>query len=93
MTCHQNPGPAYYISLNRKSDGHLGFEIVTEVVVKSPIVWDIMSCGPLMVSRRFGVTCKLSACFVLVSFLVHAPTSKMEVKCSSEMSVDFRRTT
>jgi hypothetical protein len=36
---------------------------------------------------------ELATCFKLVSFLAYSSTLKMEAKGSSEMSVDFQRTT
>jgi hypothetical protein len=35
----------------------------------------------------------LATCFTLVSFLAYSSTLKMEATCSSEMSLDFQRTT
>jgi hypothetical protein len=32
---------------------NIGFEVLTTVVMKSAIFWD-MSCSPLKVNRRFG---------------------------------------
>jgi hypothetical protein len=32
----------------------LGFEILTAVVMRSSIFWDIMPCCPLKANRRFG---------------------------------------
>jgi hypothetical protein len=37
----------------------VGFEVLTAVVMKSSIVWDITPCSPLKVNRRFGGTCCL----------------------------------
>jgi hypothetical protein len=34
----------------------VGFEVPTAVVMKSVIFWDIASCGPFKVNRRFGGT-------------------------------------
>jgi hypothetical protein len=31
----------------------VGFEVLTAVVMKSPIFWDITLCSPLKVNRRF----------------------------------------
>jgi hypothetical protein len=36
-----------------------GFEILTVVVMKSSIFWDITSCGSLNVNRRFGGTYRI----------------------------------
>jgi hypothetical protein len=38
---------------------YLGFEVFTEVVMKSSIFWDITSCSPLKVNGSFGGTCRL----------------------------------
>jgi hypothetical protein len=35
------------------------FEVLTAVVMKSSIFWDIMSCSTLKVNRHFGGTCHL----------------------------------
>jgi ribosome maturation factor RimP len=32
----------------------VGFEVLTAVVMKSNVFWDIMPCSPLKVNRRFG---------------------------------------
>jgi hypothetical protein len=32
----------------------VGFEVLTAVVIKSTIFWDIRPCSPLKVNRRFG---------------------------------------
>jgi hypothetical protein len=37
----------------------VGFEILTAVVVKNTIFWDITPCIPLSVNRRFGGTYRL----------------------------------
>jgi hypothetical protein len=37
----------------------IGFEVLTAVVMKSIIFWDITSCNPLKVNRRFGGTYRL----------------------------------
>jgi uncharacterized protein YjiK len=33
---------------------HVGFEVLTAVVMKSTIFWDIKPCSPLKVNRFFG---------------------------------------
>jgi hypothetical protein len=38
---------------------YVGFDILTSVVVKSSIFWDITPCSPLKVNRRFGGTYRL----------------------------------
>jgi hypothetical protein len=35
------------------------FEVLTAVVIKSSILWDITPSSPLEVNRRFGGTCRL----------------------------------
>jgi hypothetical protein len=35
---------------------NIGFEVLTTVVMKSTIFWDITPCSPLKVNRRFGGT-------------------------------------
>jgi hypothetical protein len=37
----------------------IGFEVLTPVVMKSTLFWDIKSCSPLKVSRHFGAICRL----------------------------------
>jgi hypothetical protein len=36
-----------------------GFEVLTAVVTKSSIFWDITPCSPLKVKRRFGGTYRI----------------------------------
>jgi hypothetical protein len=38
---------------------NVGFEVLTAVVMKSFIVWDITPCSPLKVHKRFGGTYRL----------------------------------
>jgi hypothetical protein len=38
---------------------NLGFEVLTAVVMKSSIFWDIKPCSPLKFNRRFGGTYRL----------------------------------
>jgi hypothetical protein len=59
----------------------VGFEVLTEVVMKSYIFRRITPCS------------LLATCFTLVSCLAYSSTMKMEATCSSETSVDFQRTT
>jgi hypothetical protein len=67
------------------------------VVMKSMNFWDIMPCSLLRVNRRFGGTYRLLAllatCFHAGFLLNFFFTLKMEAMCSSETSVDSRRTT
>jgi hypothetical protein len=34
----------------------VGFEVLTMVVMKSTVFWDIMPCNPLKVNQHFGGT-------------------------------------
>jgi hypothetical protein len=52
----------------------VGFEVITAVVMKSSIFWDITPCNSLEIKRRFGGTCHIhpyagnkhnSACYPL----------------------------
>jgi hypothetical protein len=74
-------------------------EVLTEVVMKGTIFWDITLHSPLKVKRSFGGTYRLhlQVClppaFTLVYCSAYSSTLKMEAICSSETSVDFQRTT
>jgi hypothetical protein len=73
-----------------------GFEVVTVMVVKTSIFWDITPCSPFTVNRRFkehvGSIC-LPPAFTLVSCRAYCSNLKMEATCSSKTPVDFQRTT
>jgi hypothetical protein len=43
----------------KNNNASVGIEVLTAVVVKSSIFWDIMLCSPLKLNRRFGGTCHL----------------------------------
>jgi hypothetical protein len=76
----------------------VGFEVLTAVVMKSIIFWNITPCSPLRVNRRFGGTYRLhlqaplATCFH-AGFLAYFSTLKMEAICSSEKSVGSQLTT
>jgi hypothetical protein len=66
----------------------VGFEVLTAVVMKRSILWDIMTCCPLEVKRRFGGTSRLylqgrssllAICFMLVSCLSYSSTLKIKM--------------
>jgi hypothetical protein len=38
---------------------YVGSEVLTAVVIRSSIFWDIRPYSPLKVNRRFGGTCRL----------------------------------
>jgi hypothetical protein len=71
----------------------IGFEVLTAVIMKSTISWDITPCSPLSVNRRFGGTTsvKAGACHLLsccfIADLIFS-TLKIEAISSSETSVD-----
>jgi hypothetical protein len=44
----------------RNSDGFVGSEVLTAMVMKSNIFWDITPCSPLKVNRRFGGAYRLN---------------------------------
>jgi hypothetical protein len=50
---------------------YVGFEVLTAVVMKSSIFWDIRPWSPLKINRRFGGTCRLRV-ESLACFLLHA---------------------
>jgi hypothetical protein len=62
--------------------------------LKIILFWDITSCSPLKVNRRFEGTCRLCLppAFTLVYCSAYPSTLKMEAICSSETSVDFQLT-
>jgi hypothetical protein len=66
----------------------VGFEVLTAVVMKNYIFWNITLCSPLQVACR----ALLITCFKLIFFLVSS-TMNLEMTCSSETSVDFQRKT
>jgi hypothetical protein len=41
---------------NKRIETYIGFEVLTSVVMKSTICWDLTPCSPLCVNRRFGGT-------------------------------------
>jgi hypothetical protein len=56
----------------------VGFEVLTAVLMKSTILWDITPCSLMKVNRRFGGTCRrvpLATCvhagFLLGLFFDH----------------------
>jgi hypothetical protein len=73
---------------------HVRYAVLTSVVMKCSIFWDIMPCSPLKVNRRFEehVAFWFPPAFTLVSCSAYSSTLKMEA-CSSETSAEFQRTT
>jgi hypothetical protein len=86
---------------------NVGFKVITGVIMKSYIFWDITPCCPLKVNRCFGVTShfhlqgrrisptelSLPPAFTLVSCLAYSSTLKTETISSSETWFWFQRTT
>jgi hypothetical protein len=69
------------------------FEVLTAVVMKSPVFWDIMPCSRHDRIRRTSKEHEaVSKKFILVPCLVYFSTLKTEATCSSETSVDFQWT-
>jgi hypothetical protein len=73
---------------------HVGFEVLTAVVLNSIICWDITPCSPSKGNRRLGGTeLWLQPAFTLVSCPAYSSTLKVEAICSSETSVEYQRVT
>jgi hypothetical protein len=73
---------------------YAGFKVLTVVVMKRTVFWDIMSCSLLKVNRCFGGTYrshlqKRRTGFLLGLFF----DSEGGMACFSQMSVDFQQTT
>jgi hypothetical protein len=90
-------------SLSKKSY-FAGFEVLTTLDMKRPIFW--VPWKPTDVSEEYIALYLFNAGFLhrhciqsfdcpfrLVSCLVYSSTLRMEATCSSEMSIDFKRTT
>jgi hypothetical protein len=73
----------------------IGVEVLTAVIMKSSIFWDIIPHSLLKVNQHVRETfypC-FAACFMLVSCLAYSSTLEMEATCSYEMLIDFQLTT
>jgi hypothetical protein len=76
----------------------VGFEVLTAVVTKSAVFWNIAQCSPLKVILRFGVTFQqhlqalLATCFHAL-FLPVLFFDPKDEGCSSVTSVEFQRAT
>jgi hypothetical protein len=64
-----------------------GLAVLIAAGIKISIFWDMKSCSPLKVNRRFGGTSL--AAMMLVSSLTYSSTQKTEATCPSEMSINF----
>jgi hypothetical protein len=86
--------PEHFTSIFRVEDEdyYVGFEVLTAVIMKSTIFWDITLCSPLSVNRRFGgnilrsSACHLLSCWFLARLIFSS--LKMKAICSPETSVD-----
>jgi hypothetical protein len=76
------------ILFDAESKYFVRFDVLTAVVVKSSVFWDMTPCSLLKGNR-----CLLAICFMLISCLVYSSALKMEATCSSEASTEFQRTT
>jgi hypothetical protein len=74
---------------------YVGFEVLTAVVMKSTIFWDITSCSPLYFKRCFGGTYSQQLNGGRISRAINKLVSRWQAEaiCSSEKSVDIQRTT
>jgi hypothetical protein len=97
---------SYHGIVLRSKDSVVGFEVLTAVVMKSSVFWDITPCSLLKVNELLGGTSpssglnnkpikkqQLDNCFTHVSCFAYSYTLKMEVTCSSKTSVNFQCTT
>jgi hypothetical protein len=67
------------------------FEVLTAVVMKSTIFWDITPCDPLSTDVSEEGACHLISSWFPAQLIFS--TLMMEAICFSETSVDFQRTT
>jgi hypothetical protein len=67
----------------------VGFEVLTAVVMKSTIFWDITPYNPLSVNRRFGGTSPSSSGLKNIS----SARNQHESRLATETLVDTQRTT
>jgi hypothetical protein len=67
----------------------VGFEVLTAVVMKSIIYWDITPCSPLNSTDVSEKNTASPPAFTLVSRSAYTSTLKMEAEFSSETSVEF----
>jgi hypothetical protein len=58
----------------------VGFEVLTAVVMKSTIFWDITPCSPLKFNRRFGGTYRLHLQGRRISQAINQRESKWQVE-------------
>jgi hypothetical protein len=81
-TWERSPPPPSAYGFEPSNFRLCGSEVLTAVLMKSPILWHTAPCNPW-----------LTACLGFVSCLTYSSTLKMNAKCSSEASVEFLRNT
>jgi hypothetical protein len=73
MSDHQKQ----YSDLEKIKIYEVGFEVLTAVVMKSTIFWDMTPCSPLSCNGRFGETCRLAsllpACLLVLADIILRP--------------------
>jgi hypothetical protein len=85
----------------RHGVNYVGFEVLTVVTMKSSVFWDITLSGEsqqtfwrnILSPYKRKPSKKPAACLMLVSCMAFSLTLKVEMICSSEMSLDFHQTT
>jgi hypothetical protein len=107
LWCHTSIA-VLFIGQTGYLEQYVGFEVLTAVVMKSSVFWDLMPCSPLKVNQSFSGTCRHHLQGWRISqvrnqheagskqssaCLAYSLTLKMEVTCSSETLVDFQWTT
>jgi hypothetical protein len=73
---------------------NVGPQLLTAVIIRSSVFWDVARSWPMKANRRCGGTSRSACCLLHAAFwltLLFKP--EMEATCSAETSVDFYRTT
>jgi hypothetical protein len=100
---HFPPVSSYFLVLRSRHPRSLLFsqilpicvqnELLTAMVMRSSICWDITPYSLVIVSQSFRGKYRLhllfAVCFMLVSSLAYSATLKMGIICSSETSSKF----
>jgi hypothetical protein len=68
-----------------KYSTYLGFEVITAVVMKSPVFWNIRPCSSLKVNRRFGGKC----CLHLQDLRINQERNQHESGGKQSFSTDY----
>jgi hypothetical protein len=59
LFCSEDGGSRFLRNVGKYLSGYAGFEVLTEVVMKSSVFWDVKPYSPLKVNGRFERTCCL----------------------------------